>query len=129
MSRRTEFRSRIGELLLASEGPYAGAAYCASLATFATEADVKLLDSYLERYLRRSDLFYDQAFALGALLPLDRALGSEHPARFLAPDGLWQQWLAGPPVKSPDLPAYCHLVDSMCAFARSAAVAGTGKSK
>src|SRR4051794_36280669 len=31
---RTEFRPRIGELLLASEGPYAGAAYCVTLATF-----------------------------------------------------------------------------------------------
>jgi hypothetical protein len=43
---RTEFRSRIGDLLLASGGPYAGAAYCVTLATFGDSADAELLCRY-----------------------------------------------------------------------------------
>ncbi|MFF4922410.1 DUF6000 family protein [Kitasatospora sp. NPDC001261] len=81
---RTEFRSRIGELLMASEGPYAGAAYCVTLATFGDSRDADLLCLYLDRHLLRPDLDYDQGFALGALLHLDATLGSERASGYLA---------------------------------------------
>ncbi|MFJ9843722.1 DUF6000 family protein [Kitasatospora sp. NPDC101155] len=126
VSRRTEFRTRIGELLLASEGPYAGAAYCVALAVFATEADAQLLDAYLERYLRRPDLFYDQAFAMAALLRLDDESGREHAKGFLAPGGLWQRWRTGPPAKTHDPQVYRRVLDQHCAFAQSATQAMTG---
>lgn len=51
---RTEFRSRIGELLLASGGPYQGS-LCIALATFGTSADADLLCKYLDRYLPEAD--------------------------------------------------------------------------
>lgn len=99
VARRTEFRERLGELLLASGGPYAGSAYCVTLATFGTAADAELLVSYLDHYLRRPDLYYDQPAAIGALLHLDGVLGTDRAAPFVAPDGLWQRWIEGPPRK------------------------------
>ncbi|WP_409239551.1 DUF6000 family protein [Streptomyces sp. PA5.6] len=88
----TEFRPRLGELLLASEVCYAGHAYCIALATFGTSADAELLAAYLDRYLARPDLDYDQSSALGALLHLDVTHGTNRAAPFLAPDGPWHQW-------------------------------------
>jgi hypothetical protein len=52
---RTEFRSRIGELLLADGGPYGGA-YCITLATFGTSAEADLVCGYLDRYLPQPGL-------------------------------------------------------------------------
>ncbi|MER6573492.1 DUF6000 family protein [Streptomyces sp. NPDC001093] len=60
---RREFRGRLGELLVASEGFYAGQAYCVMLAIFATPADADLLVAYFDRYLLCLDLDYDQAVA------------------------------------------------------------------
>ncbi|MFJ5293000.1 DUF6000 family protein [Streptomyces sp. NPDC088348] len=114
---RTEFRSRIGELLLASEGPYAGGAYCVTLATFGTGADADLLCNYLDHYLSRPDLDYDQNLALGALLHLDAALGSERASRYLAEGGLWQQWADAPPRRDRDPQEYRQVMDQLCSFA------------
>jgi hypothetical protein len=115
---RTEFRERLGELLLASEGPYAGQAYCVALSTFGTSADADLLVAYLDRYLRRRDLYYDQTAALGALLLLDARLGADRTARFLTPGGLWQQWIDGPPGKDRDAPdSYRDFIGRLCAVA------------
>ncbi|WP_329188129.1 DUF6000 family protein [Actinacidiphila glaucinigra] len=97
--RRTGFRERLGDMLLAGEVRLAGSAYCVTLATFATPADADLPAAYLDRYLRRPDLSYYQTAAMGALLHLDAELRSDRAARFLAPDGLWRQWIDGPPRK------------------------------
>ncbi|MEV7458873.1 DUF6000 family protein [Streptomyces rubiginosohelvolus] len=79
VANRTDFRERLGELLLASEGPYAGQAYCV-------------------------------------------ALGTDRAARFVAPAGLWQQWIDGPPTKSHGSPdSYREFVDQLCAFADASA--------
>ncbi|MFD7878082.1 DUF6000 family protein [Streptomyces sp. NPDC059766] len=93
VARRSEFRELIGRLLLASEGPYAGAAYCVVLAKFGTAADAELLSAYLDHYLSHPDLDYDQAVVLGELLYLDEMLGSKYTTRFLAPAGPWGRWL------------------------------------
>ncbi|MFF1297490.1 MULTISPECIES: DUF6000 family protein [unclassified Streptomyces] len=84
---RTEFRSRIGELLLASGGPYGGA-YCITLATFGTSADADLICRYLDRYLPQPELAYDRTFALSTLLHLDAVLGTERASPYLAAGGL-----------------------------------------
>lgn len=83
VSRRTEFRERLGELLLASEVCCAGLAYCVALATFGTPDDADLLTAYLDRYLPRADLAYDQPVALGALQYIDLNLGGQ-PGRALS---------------------------------------------
>jgi hypothetical protein len=93
VGRRATFRERIGDLLLASEFCFSGSAYCFALARFDTHADAEILTAYLDRYLPRTDLRYDQPAALGALLRLDARLGTHHADRFAEPDGLWDQWV------------------------------------
>ncbi|MFE9928899.1 DUF6000 family protein [Streptomyces sp. NPDC005533] len=102
VDRRERFRARIGDLLLASEVCYSGGAYCFALARFGTHADAEILAAYLDRYLPRTDLRYDQPAALGALLHLDARLGTHHADRFTEPDGRWDRWVQ----------ALAHLQDS-----------------
>ncbi|MFM9634529.1 MULTISPECIES: DUF6000 family protein [Streptomyces] len=72
---RTEFRSRIGELLLASGGPYGGA-YCITLATFATSATPSGLHISCSMLASTRALLH-RTFAFSALLHLDAVLGTE----------------------------------------------------
>ncbi len=102
VGRRATFRERIGDLLLASEFCFSGRGYCFALARLGTHADAEILSSYLDRYLPRTDLRYDQPAALGALLRLDAHLGTHHADHFTEPDGLWDQWVQ----------ALAHLQDS-----------------
>lgn len=119
---RTGFRDRLGELLLASEGPYAGQAYCVALATFGTSADAGLLAAYLDRYLARFDLDYDQGPAIGALLLIDTELSADNAARFLTPGGPWQQWSDGPAGRGCGSPeSYRDFIEQLCAFAQQSA--------
>jgi hypothetical protein len=109
VAHRSEFRELIGRLLLASEGPFAGAAYCVALAKFGSAADAELLSAYLDHYLSRPDLDYDQAVVLGTL-------GSEYSTRFLAPGGPWDRWLEVRAVAALD-PQYCRqAMQRLCAF-------------
>lgn len=116
VAHRSEFRKPIGRLLLASEGPYAGAAYCVALAKFGTAADAELLSAYLDHYLSRPDLDYDQAVVLGTLLYLDEILGSEYTTRFLAPAGPWDRWLEVRAVAALDPHDRMQAVQQLCAF-------------
>lgn len=116
VAHRTEFRDLIGRLLLASGGPYAGAAYCVALAKFGTAADAELLAAYLDHYLSRPDLDYDQPIVLGTLLYLDGILGSESASRFIAPGGPWDRWLEARVVAALD-PDDCRQgMQQLCAF-------------
>lgn len=92
LSRREQFRGRIGEMLLASEMRYADQGYCLALARFATAADAELLAAYLDIYLPQLDKGYDQDWALGALLHLDGQQGTNRAARYLTDDGPGQRW-------------------------------------
>jgi hypothetical protein len=122
VANRTEYREGIGQLLLASEAPYAGTAYCVALAAFGTPADADLLVAYLDRYLRCPDLDYDQRQVLGTLLLLDARLGAERAAPFLTQGGLWQQWTDGPPSNACDPPdTYSAFMSSLCAFVEESA--------
>ncbi|WP_308402796.1 DUF6000 family protein [Streptomyces sp. AC550_RSS872] len=62
-----------------------------ALASFGTACDADLLAAYLERYLRRPDLGYDQTFVMGALQFIDLNPGAGQADRFRQPGGLWQQ--------------------------------------
>ncbi|GAB2822034.1 hypothetical protein GCM10027073_60750 [Streptomyces chlorus] len=119
VSRRTEFRERLGELLLASEVCCAGLAYCVALASFGMPRDSELLVAYLDRYLRRPDLAYDQTVAMGALLFIDLNLRGDQAARFLGPGALWQQWLQDAPHMrgtTDPTPSSLSLIRRLCAF-------------
>jgi hypothetical protein len=113
---RTEFRSRIGELLLADGGPYKEA-FCIALATFGTSADADLVCQYLDRYLPRADLVWDQTAVLSTLLHLDAVLGADRAAPYLAAGGLWQQWVEATPNTVRDPREYQQVVGRLCAFA------------
>ena len=91
LDRRTQFRDRLGKMLLDSEVVYSGQGYCLALARFETSADSDILCTYLDKYLPQLDCYYDQHWAIGALLHLDEHLGSKHADRFLAPGGLWDK--------------------------------------
>ncbi|MFI5570651.1 DUF6000 family protein [Streptomyces sp. NPDC051740] len=92
-ARRVTFRERLGDLLLASDFCFSGSAYCFALARFGTHADAEVLTAYLDHYLPRTDLRYDQPAALGALLHLDDRLGAHRAVRFTQPDGLRDRWV------------------------------------
>ncbi|MEU1484199.1 DUF6000 family protein [Streptomyces sp. NPDC005752] len=127
VSRRTEFRERLGELLLASEVCCVGPAYSVSLASFGTAHDADLLAAYLDRFLRRPDLAYDQTMAMGALQFIDLDLGGDQADRFLGPGGLWQQWLQDAAHMRPHtdpLPSFLSLIRRLCAFVDECAEAG-----
>lgn len=120
---QTEFRDRIAALLLESEVCCAGQAYCLALAGFGTTADADNLAAYLERYLARPDLDYDQPWAMGALLHVDAVLGTDHAARFIAADGPWHRWIDGRPSNyqiDPD--SFRHLIGELRSVAEAASV-------
>ncbi|WP_329453841.1 DUF6000 family protein [Streptomyces sp. NBC_01497] len=53
--------------------------------------------TYLDRYLRRPDLAYDQPTAVGALAYTDSALHGDRAGRLLQEGGLWRQWFQDAP--------------------------------
>ncbi|MFE1322253.1 DUF6000 family protein [Kitasatospora phosalacinea] len=120
VDRRESFRGLIGELLLESRYVYAGRGYCFALARLGTEEDARLLTAYLDRYLRRPDLVYDQYWAISALLHIDGRTGSTHTERFLVPGGLWDQWSGGQ--YEPVVPS-CFM-DELCAVVAAASETG-----
>ncbi|RNC86010.1 MAG: hypothetical protein ED557_04365 [Balneola sp.] len=74
----TKFEEQIGTLLLKSEMVSAGKKYVLTLATFNTPQSIQYLLDYLDYYLERKDLWYDQDHAMAALKWLDHLNGSNH---------------------------------------------------
>jgi O-acetyl-ADP-ribose deacetylase (regulator of RNase III) len=87
----------IGKLLLRSDVCYAGEAYCLALARFNTPAGRQTLNTYLDCYLRRPDLCYDQKAALDALSYLDAQNGTHDTVAF---ETLWHDFMADKPNRS-----------------------------
>ncbi|GHJ47853.1 hypothetical protein Cs7R123_51950 [Catellatospora sp. TT07R-123] len=90
IDRRTGFRDRLAELLLASELAFAGKGYAYALLRFGRPEDAVVLSAYLDRYLPRLDCPYDQGYVMSALLHLDDTRGTTAAARFLVPGGPWK---------------------------------------
>ncbi|RYZ83493.1 MAG: hypothetical protein EOP04_19865 [Proteobacteria bacterium] len=67
-----EFEDTIGKHLLKSEVCYTGGRYCLALASFGGETAQKYLETYLDYYLTRNDLWFDQSDAMGALHCLNK---------------------------------------------------------
>lgn len=66
----------IGKHLVKSEVCFAGTGYCLALATFKTESAKKYLHEYLDYYLSRTDLRFDQGIAFCALNYIDSKMAS-----------------------------------------------------
>ena len=92
-----ECQPRIAELLLASYFCYAGQGHAFAMACFANDDAVRALTRYLETYLPKLDLYYDQAWAMPALMWIDQQHESDHAAPFLEPGGLWEAWSTARP--------------------------------
>ena len=71
----TEFDDHIGRLLVRSDVMKAGMGYCLALARFNTDRARDYLVSYLEYYLGRPELWFEQDVAMAALVYLDQRSG------------------------------------------------------
>ena len=81
-----EFESAIGNHLLRSEVCYAGHGYSVALAIFATEKSKTYLTTYLDYYLTKKDLWFDQNVAMSALYWLDENEAEKYKT-------LWQEFI------------------------------------
>jgi hypothetical protein len=84
----------IGRLLLRSDVCDAGRGYCLALALFNTDASRQYLRKYLEYYLSRPDLWFDQNYALAAVSLLDDFNGTSDHLHF---EEAWQKFIANKP--------------------------------
>lgn len=89
-----EFEDTIGILLLKSELTYAGTMYALVLATFNTKRGRDFLTTYLDYYLRKLDLFFDQKQVLTAVKYLDEVNGT---SRFEDYAVMWDNFLTNKP--------------------------------
>ena len=72
ISNQKECIEYIGTHLLKSEVCYAGSVYCLVLSYFNTTQCVDYLNTYLEYYLTKYDLWFDQRDAMQAIAYLDK---------------------------------------------------------
>ncbi|HEY9629710.1 MAG TPA: DUF6000 family protein [Coleofasciculaceae cyanobacterium] len=100
LKRWNGFANQIGELLVESNRPYAGHGYCFALGRFADTSSSSYLASYLDKYLPRLDCYYDQHWAIAALIWIDNLHGSGYSKTYLEPNGLWEQFIANKPQSS-----------------------------
>jgi hypothetical protein len=78
ITERIEFIDTIGVHLLKSEVCYAGGVYCKVFASFNTAQCVDYLNLYLDYYLTKPDLWFDQRDAMEAVMYLDKINGTNH---------------------------------------------------
>jgi hypothetical protein len=93
------FEDHIGRLLLRSDLCFAGRLYCVALVEFNSTNGLGYLRRYLEYYLAKPDLEYNQGEAMGALKCFDAKNGTKHLDEFLP---LWKNYIQVMPWK-PDL--------------------------
>lgn len=90
----TEFEEQIGNLFLKSEVTYAADGYVLALASFNTNSAIKYLTEYLNYYLERTDLWFDQNDAMAALKWLDDSNKTNYHKEYL---GRWEKFIEDKP--------------------------------
>lgn len=85
ITNRDQYIEAIGTHLLKSEVTYAGSIYCTVLSYFNTNIDY--LNTYLEYYLGKPDLWFDQREAMQAIAYLDKINNTNHLEHH------WDNWL------------------------------------
>lgn len=78
-----QFQEIIGIHLLKSEVCYAGSEYAITLALFNTERSVYYLNLYLEYYLTKPELYFDQGSVITAFKYLDEINSTNHVEKHL----------------------------------------------
>ncbi len=86
----SELEDIIGTHLLKSEVCYAGRAFSLALASFNTPTSKAFLKKYLDYYLTRKDLWFDQEEVLCALYHIDEEAGDQY-------RGLWTEFITARP--------------------------------
>ena len=94
LKRFDECHKQIGDLFLESKTCYAGQSHAFAMACYANDESVEYLTRYLNTYLRRPDCYYDQNWAMPALMWIDQIQSTNLSDDFLAPDGLWHHFTA-----------------------------------
>jgi hypothetical protein len=94
MKQWNQYAEIIGNSLLASRVCYAGQGYCFALARFGDARSAYYLAHYLESYLQQPDKWYDQGWAMPALMWIDEKRGTNMSSVFLGEDGLWNRFVA-----------------------------------
>ena len=89
-----KFEDRLGNLLLRSDLCFVGRAYCFALAVLNSSQSVKFLNQYLNYYLCRHELWFDQGEAMGAVAHLDEINGTNHLQGHM---GAWNAFVANKP--------------------------------
>lgn len=87
ITNRDEYIEIIGTHLLKSEVSYAGGIYCLVLSYFNTSHSVDYLNAYLEYYLDKPDLWFDQREAMQAIAYLDKINNTNNL------ESHWDNWL------------------------------------
>lgn len=90
----TELEEHIGRLLLRSDVCYAGQGYALALGIFNTVGSIDFLKRYLDHYLKRNDLWFDQPDAMAALHFTDCLNGTSNFDDYLP---LWQAFVSDKP--------------------------------
>jgi hypothetical protein len=91
LTHRTAFVDHLGRLLVRSDVCFAGKAYALALAEPDEPAGNAYLEKYLDYYLQRIDLWFDQGEVMAALAYLDKKNGTDKLARYLP---LWRAFVA-----------------------------------
>ncbi len=94
IKRYVEFDKVIGNLLLRSDVCYAGDGYCQALASFNTSHSIEALSEYLEYYLTKPELWFDQSSAMAAIAYLDQINQTQNLNQFVP---AWERFVKNKP--------------------------------
>jgi hypothetical protein len=94
LRRLDELTELVGRLLVRSDVCLAGESYCMALAQLNTLPSRQFLYEYLDYYLTRNNLFFDQGAAMGAIAYLDDINGTREISRFM---DKWESFVADKP--------------------------------
>ncbi|WP_395740258.1 DUF6000 family protein [Prosthecobacter sp.] len=94
IERFQELEGHIGRLFLRSDVCYSGQGYTLALAVFNTPRSLDFVRKYLDHYLTRKDLGFDQSYAMAALHYMDAQNGTSYFERYLP---LWKSFIGNNP--------------------------------
>lgn len=87
----TEFEDIIGVHFLKSELVHQGKGFALALASFNSKKSIDYLKKYLDYYLTRKDLKYEQNYAMSALKWIDERTKSEHTKEYEQRYSEWEK--------------------------------------
>jgi hypothetical protein len=90
----SQYADEIGTKLIESKMTYAGQAHCFALACFANDKSVKFFTEYLNIYLPKINLHYDQGWVMPALIWVDEKNKTDYASQYLKSGGLWEKFIA-----------------------------------